>query len=147
MKKKKITNLTIIANYIDKNPGCRRIDVQRHLHEAKFGTFSKKPGCNQYFQRYGQHNNVYLDRLWYNKIGKHVTKSEYYLTRAGESYVNHDIQRNFHQGQYVSVRNEDGGPLCSGLVIECTDSGGVWIYTDGRNKFFNFRKTIVPIHG
>ena len=112
------TNVNLIATYIHNNPGCRRVDLKRMLHKAATGEHTN---CqhdlnrkNQYFQRYGTHDNVYLDRLWYNEHDKDkyeynqwgvrqrtnlTRKSSYQLTWAGEGKVWHrPMLRPFKKG-------------------------------------------------
>tara|TARA_Y100000593_G_scaffold16044_1_gene31675 strand:- start:2369 stop:2914 length:546 start_codon:yes stop_codon:yes gene_type:complete len=122
----KITNVNIIATYIHNNPGCRRVDIKRHLYIARTGQEPSRgyhnQVSNQYFQTYGNASNVYLDRLWYNEIknmryqedssftwwahGKNVNrpgKSSYRLTPRGEDWVKskRELVRPFKPGSLV----------------------------------------------
>ena len=135
------TNVNLIATYIHNNPGCRRVDIKRMLHKAATGEHTNKQhhlACkNQYFQRYGSHDNVYLDRLWRNldDKGRGTTrKSRYYLTWAGEDKVwPRSLRRPFEEGslvewQHTSPNKKRGWqPLHQGLVIERTDLYGLWV--------------------
>ena len=148
------TNVNLIATYIHNNPGCRRVDLKRMLHRAAHGqneTSRYQLNCkNQYFQRYGSADNVYLDRLWYNELDKdtnrirnqwgvrvtHCTrKSSYQLTWSGKNKVWHrPMIRPFEEGslvewQWNSPNNKRYGwrPNMRGLVVERTDLYGLWI--------------------
>ena len=139
------TNVNLIATYIHNNPGCRRVDLKRMLHKATTGEHTDHQShlqCkNQYFQRYGSADNVYLDRLWHNihDIGKHTRKSSYYLTWAGEAKVWHrPMVRPFEEGsivewQWNSPNNPKHGwqPIIQGLVVERTDLYGLWVMPIG----------------
>ena len=152
--REKITNVNIIATYIHNNPGCRRTDIKRHLYLARTG---QKPlrgyhdrVCNQYFQTYGSASNVYLDRLWYNQLGR-PTKSSYVLTAAGKSYVlpKSELVRPFKAGeliewQFDSPRRHgwcvagfaDGRQR--GLVIDCNETYGLWALSlDGNHRYIS----------
>ena len=155
------TNVNLIATYIHNNPGCRRVDLKRMLHKAATG---KNTNCqhdlsckNQYFQRWGTHNNVYLDRLWYNEYDKGTKgtynryggrqrtnltrKSSYQLTWAGENKVWHrPMIRPFKEGsivewQWKSPNNKKHGwqPSMQGLVVECTNLYGLWVLPIGHS--------------
>ena len=147
------TNVNLIATYIHNNPGCRRVDLKRMLHKAATGEHTDKQSdlhCkNQYFQRYGSADNVYLDRLWYNEHDKGTgysrygyrrnqnltRKSSYQLTWAGQDKVWHrPMVRPFEEGslvewQWNSPFNKKHGwqPVMQGLVVERTDLYGLWI--------------------
>lgn len=155
------TNVNLIATYIHNNPGCRRVDLKRMLHKAATGEHTDHQAhlqCkNQYFQRYGSADNVYLDRLWYNKEDKgHVTSgldywgrtrrgrsltrtSSYFLTQAGEHKVWHrPMLRPFKEGsivewQWNSPNNKKHGwqAHMQGLVIERTNLYGLWVLPIG----------------
>ena len=155
------TNVNLIATYIHNNPGCRRVDLKRMLHKAATGEHTDDQHdlhCkNQYFQRYGSHDNVYLDRLWYNREDKgHVQEgldfwgrsrrgrsltrtSSYYLTEAGACKVWHrPMLRPFEEGsivewQWNSPNNKHHGwrPTQQGLVVERTDLYGLWVLPIG----------------
>ena len=139
------TNVNLIATYIHNNPGCRRVDLKRMLHKASTGEhtdlswqLSRK---NQYFQRWGSADNVYLDRLWYseydlqgpscNRYGhrrkpNHTRKSSYQLTWKGTDKIWHrPMIRPFEEGsivewQWNSPNNKKHGwqPTMQGLVVE-----------------------------
>mgnify|MGYP001319941506 CR=1 FL=1 len=145
----KITNLTIIANFIDKNPGCRRTDIKRYLYVARTGEQPQRGYhnrvSNQYFQNYGCHHNVYLNKLWYNR-SSNPAKSEYYLTPAGRRYVNHNLNRGLHKGTLVACRRGRDTSV-RGLVVACNDTGGIWIYSQEQIKYFNHHTEVVPLHG
>ena len=137
------TNVNLIATYIHNNPGCRRVDLKRMLHKAATGKHTDEEHhlwCkNQYFQRYGNNDNVYLDRLWHNLDDKgrgKTRKSRYYLTWAGEDKVWHrPMRRPFEEGSLVewqhvspnSRRRRGWHPLHQGLVIERNDLYGLWV--------------------
>ena len=135
------TNVNLIATHIHNNPGCRRVDLKRMLHKAATGEHTdcqSHLACkNQYFQRYGSHDNVYLDRLWHNLDDKgrgKTRKSRYYLTWAGEDKIWHrPMIRPFEEGslvewQHISPNKKRGWqPLHQGLVIERTDLYGLWV--------------------
>lgn len=139
------TNVNLIATHIHNNPGCRRVDLKRMLHKAATGKHTDSQSnlaCkNQYFQRYGDSDNVYLDRLWHNldDRGRGKTrKSRYYLTWAGEDKVWHrPLVRPFEEGslvewQHISPNKKRGWhPLHQGLVIERTDLYGLWVLSVG----------------
>ena len=140
------TNVNLIATYIYNNPGCRRVDLKRMLHKAATGEHTDKQHhlqCkNQYFQRYGSADNVYLDRLWHNIHDKgrgKTRKSQYYLTWAGEDKVWHrPMRRPFEEGsivewQWNSPFNKKHGwqPTIRGLVVERTDLYGLWVLPIG----------------
>ena len=135
------TNVNLIATHIHNNPGCRRVDLKRMLHKASFGTDVtmqyQTSAKNQYFQRYGNTSNVYLDRMWYNKLdkGKYTRKSSYCLTSAGEKKVWHrPMLRPFEESSLVEWQwnspneNKRGWRILhQGLVVERTDLYGLWI--------------------
>ena len=147
------TNVNLIATYIYNNPGCRRVDLKRMLHKAATGEHTDKQSdlhCkNQYFQRWGSRDNVYLDRLWYNEYDKgssrnysryaenrnYTRKSSYQLTWAGKDKVwTRPMVRPFEEGslvewQWNSPFNKKHGwqPILQGLVVERTDLYGLWI--------------------
>ena len=137
------TNVNLIATYIHNNPGCRRVDLKRMLHKAATGEHTDKQhhlACkNQYFQRYGSADNVYLDRLWHNLDDKgrgKTRKSRYYLTWAGQDKIWHrPMVRPFKEGSLVewqhispnSRRRRGWHPLHQGLVIERNDLYGLWV--------------------
>ena len=153
------TNVNLIATYIHNNPGCRRVDLKRMLHKAATGEHTDKQHhlqCkNQYFQRYGSHDNVYLDRLWYNEHDKGTSngysrygyrrtqnltrKSSYQLTWAGQDKVWHrPMVRPFKEGsivewQWHSPNNKKHGwqPTMQGLVVERTHLYGLWVLPIG----------------
>ena len=155
------TNVNLIATYIANNPGCRRVDLKRMLHKAAHGEDTNKQSklwCkNQYFQRYGTGNNVYLDRLWYNQFDqeqKHcnrwgiytsrsiVRKSSYQLTLDGKEKVwPLPTVRPFEAGslvewQYNSPKTRSPwkkgwNPMHKALVLECTDLYGLWVMLIG----------------
>jgi archaellin len=139
------TNVNLIATYIHNNPGCRRVDLKRMLHKATTGRDADKQYhlyCkNQYFQRYANNGNRYLDRLWYNELDrrKYTRKSSYHLTRDGRDKVCHDpMIRPFEPGsivewQYNSPNNIKHGwqPRMQGLVVERTDLYGLWVMPIG----------------
>ena len=141
------TNVNLIATYIHNNPGCRRVDLKRMLHKAATGehtdcqdNLSRK---NQYFQRWGSHDNVYLDRLWHNveDKGKYTRKSRYYLTWAGKDKVWHcPMIRPFEEGsivewQWNSPNDKRYGwkPVMQGLVVERTHLYGLWVMPIGHD--------------
>ena len=155
------TNVNLIATYIHNNPGCRRVDLKRMLHKAATGEHTDDQHdlhCkNQYFQRYGSHGNVYLDRLWYNSEDKgHVTSgldywgrsrrgrsltrtSSYHLTDEGQRKVwRGHMYRPFEEGsivewQWNSPNNKHYGwrPTSQGLVVERTGLYGLWVMPIG----------------
>ena len=139
------TNVNLIATYIHNNPGCRRVDLKRMLHKAATGEHTDSQQdlwCkNQYFQRYGSDDNIYLDRLWRNidDKGKYTRRSRYYLTRAGEDKVWHrPMIRPFKEGsivewQWNSPNNKKHGwqAHMQGLVVERTDLYGLWVLPIG----------------
>jgi len=152
------TNVNLIATYIHNNPGCRRVDLKRMLHKAATGEDTDKQHhlqCkNQYFQRYGSADNVYLDRLWYNTLDKGTSggynrwgwphrkptrKSSYHLTWQGKDKVWHrPMLRPFEEGsivewQWNSPKNKKHGwqPMMQGLVVERTDLYGLWVMPIG----------------
>ena len=157
------TNVNLIATYIHNNPGCRRVDLKRMLHKAATGEHTDNQhhlACkNQYFQRYGSADNVYLDRLWYNskdkghvrdktpggywyhgRSGRSLTRtSSYHLTWQGEDKVWHrPMIRPFKEGsivewQWNSPNNKKHGwqPIMQGLVVERTDLYGLWVLPIG----------------
>ena len=156
------TNVNLIATYIYNNPGCRRVDLKRMLHKAATGEHTDNQSylaCkNQYFQRYGNSDNVYLDRLWYNEHDKHgrsysrqwnrhrsgwnqntTRKSSYQLTWAGEDKVwSRPMVRPFLEGsivewQWNSPFNKKHGwqPIMQGLVVERTHLYGLWVLPIG----------------
>ena len=150
------TNVNLIATYIHNNPGCRRVDLKRMLHKAATGEHTdnrRDLDCkNQYFQRYGSADNIYLDRLWYNeydeqrgssrynryggRYNRNLTrKSSYQLTWQGEDKVWHrPMIRPFKESslvewQWNSPFNKKHGwqPVMQGLVVERTDLYGLWV--------------------
>ena len=150
------TNVNLIATYIHNNPGCRRVDLKRMLHKAATGEHTDRQShlaCkNQYFQRYGSSDNVYLDRLWYNEHDKGSTlsysgwrnygenrnptrTSSYRLKGAGWDKVlsPERMVRPFKPGELVEWQhtspNKKRGwhPLHQGLVIERNDLYGLWV--------------------
>lgn len=153
------TNVNLIATYIHNHPGCRRVDLKRMLHKAATGEHTDKQSDlrrkNQYFQRYGSADNVYLDRLWYNEYDKGnesgynewgyrwsvnlTRKSSYRLTWEGKSKVwTHSMFRPFEEGsivewQWNSPNNPKHGwqPFMQGLVVERTDLYGLWVLPIG----------------
>jgi len=139
------TNVNLIATYIHNNPGCRRVDLKRMLHKAATGEDTDKQHnlwCkNQYFQRYGNNGNRYLDRLWYNELdrNKYTRKSSYRLTYEGRDKVWHrPMVRPFEAGsivewQWNSPNNIKHGwqPTMQGLVVERTDLYGLWVMPIG----------------
>ena len=154
------TNVNLIATYIHNNPGCRRVDLKRMLHKAATGEHTDKQHdlwCkNQYFQRYGNNGNVYLDRLWYNerdnggkerynRYGYRRTQnltrtSSYQLTWQGADKVfpKHRMIRPFEEGslvewQWNSPFNKKHGwhPWGQGLVVDRTDLYGLWVLPIG----------------
>ena len=154
------TNVNLIATYIHRNPGCRRVDIKRMLHKAATGENTDKQShlqCkNQYFQRYGSADNVYLDRLWYNEYDKgskrvcnrygyavdrnYTRKSSYQLTWEGKHKVFHPSRliRPFEEGtivewQWNSPNNPKHGwqPTMQGLVVERTELYGLWVLPIG----------------
>ena len=152
------TNVNLIATYIHNNPGCRRVDLKRMLHKAATGEHTDKQHdlwCkNQYFQRYGNNDNVYLDRLWYNEYDKgpsysryghrrsqnYTRKSSYQLTWQGTDKVfpKHRMVRPFEEGsivewQWNSPFNKKHGwqPTIQGLVVERTELYGLWVLPIG----------------
>ena len=154
------TNVNLIATYIYNNPGCRRVDLKRMLHKAATGEHTDNQHdlhCkNQYFQRYGTHDNVYLDRLWYNEYDpgtkrinrygyrenrNYTRKSSYQLTWAGEKKVwRRSMLRPFNEGsivewQWNSPNNKRYGwqPTMQGLVVERTDLYGLWVLPIGHS--------------
>jgi len=146
----KVTNLTIIANYIDKNPGCRRTDIKRYLYIARIGEEPQRGYhnrlSNQYFQSYGDASNVYLNKLWYNASTK-KSKSQYYLTPAGRRYVNHNINLQLPEGTYVSLLAGQTSIKLRGLIISCNDTAGGWIFTGNRVVYFSHHDRVIPMHG
>lgn len=156
------TNVNLIATYIHNNPGCRRVDLKRMLHKAATGEDTDKQhelACkNQYFQRYGSADNVYLDRLWYNEHDKGTVKmcnrwggviqanrtriSSYQLTSQGKDKVwSCPMLRPFEEGsliewQWESPRSRKRGgwhPVMRGLVVERTDLYGLWLLPIGNS--------------
>ena len=140
------TNVNLIATYIHNNPGCRRVDLKRMLHKAATGEHTDCQhhlACkNQYFQRYGSADNVYLDRLWHNaedKGPRKTRKSRYYLTWSGQRKIWHrPMIRPFEEGslvewQWNSPFNKKHGwqPWGQGLVVERTDLYGLWVMPIG----------------
>lgn len=139
------TNVNLIATYIHNNPGCRRVDLKRMLHKAATGEHTDRQShlqCkNQYFQRYGSADNVYLDRLWHNihDRGKYTRKSSYYLTWAGQDKVWHrPMVRPFEEGSIVEWQwNSPNNPKhgwqahMQGLVVERTQLYGLWVLPIG----------------
>ena len=153
------TNVNLIATYIHNNPGCRRVDLKRMLHKAATGEDPTRQHQlqrkNQYFQRYGSDDNVYLDRLWYNEHDKGTKgtytryggrqrtnltrKSSYQLTYQGRDKVWHrPMVRPFEAGsivewQWNSPNNIKHGwqPTMQGLVVERTDLYGLWVMPIG----------------
>ena len=153
------TNVNLIATYIHNNPGCRRVDIKRMLHKAATGEDTECQSylaCkNQYFQRYGNSDNVYLDRLWYNELdggtskgysrtgyrcNQNLTrKSSYRLTWAGQDKIWHrPMVRPFEEGaivewQWNSPFNKKHGwqPTIGGLVVERTELYGLWVLPIG----------------
>ena len=137
------TNVNLIATYIHNNPGCRRVDLKRMLHKAATGEHTDRQSDlwrkNQYFQRYGSADNIYLDRLWHNLDDKgrgKTRKSRYYLTWAGEDKVwSQPLVRPFEEGSLVewqhtspnSRRRRGWYPIHQGLVIERNDLYGLWV--------------------
>ena len=144
------TNVNLIATYIHNNPGCRRVDLKRMLHKAATGEHTDKQHhlqCkNQYFQRFGSADNVYLDRLWYNEHDRgtatsynrygyrgnrnYTRKSSYQLTWKGTDKVlsKDRLIRPFEEGsivewQWNSPFNKKHGwqPIMQGLVVERTE--------------------------
>ena len=132
------------------------------LHKAATGEHTDNQSylaCkNQYFQRYGNSDNVYLDRLWYNEHDKHgrsysrqwnrhrsgwnqntTRKSSYQLTWAGEDKVwSRPMVRPFLEGsivewQWNSPFNKKHGwqPIMQGLVVERTHLYGLWVLPIG----------------
>ena len=130
------------------------------LHKAATGEHTDcqhNLACkNQYFQRYGSADNVYLDRLWYNEHDKGASssrydryglrktqnptrKSSYQLTWAGEDKVWHrPMVRPFEEGsivewQWNSPNNKKYGwqPTIQGLVVERTELYGLWVLPIG----------------
>ena len=153
------TNVNLIATYIYNNPGCRRVDLKRMLHKAATGNHTD---CqhdlarkNQYFQRYGSADNVYLDRLWYNEYDKgtsqrynrygyvanrnYTRKSSYQLTWAGQDKIwRRPMVRPFEEGsivewQWNSPNDPRHGwqPTLQGLVVERTELYGLWVLPIG----------------
>ena len=155
------TNVNLIATYIHRNPGCRRVDIKRMLHKAATGEHTDNQShlqCkNQYFQRYGSADNVYLDRLWYNEHDKgpcthgynrygyaetrnYTRKSSYHLTWEGREKVlsKERLIRPFEEGtivewQWNSPFNKEHGwqPIIQGLVVERTELYGLWVLPIG----------------
>ncbi len=153
------TNVNLIATYIYNNPGCRRVDLKRMLHKAASGEDTAEQHQlarkNQYFQRYGSADNVYLDRLWYNEHDKGTStgysrygyrraqnltrKSSYQLTWAGEEKVWHrPMVRPFEEGSIVEWQwNSPNNPkygwqaVMQGLVVERTGLYGLWVLPIG----------------
>ena len=154
------TNVNLIATYIHNNPGCRRVDLKRMLHKAATGEHTDKQSdlhCkNQYFQRWGSRDNVYLGRLWYNEYDKGTKgtytryggrqrtnltrKSSYQLTLQGEDKVfpKHRMIRPFEEGcivewQWNSPNDKRHGwqPVIQGLVVERTELYGLWVLPIG----------------
>lgn len=152
------TNVNLIATYIHNNPGCRRVDLKRMLHKAATGEHTNKQSdlhCkNQYFQRYGSADNVYLDRLWYNELDKgnprgysrygvdnrnYTRKSSYQLTWRGEDKVWHrPMVRPFEEGSLVewqwnspNYRKHGWQPVVKGIVVERTNLYGLWVLPIG----------------
>ena len=154
------TNVNLIATFIHNHPGCRRVDIKRMLHKAATGEHTDNQShlsCkNQYFQRYGSADNVYLDRLWYNEYDKekstrynrygyavnrnYVRKSSYQLTWEGREKVfsKHRLIRPFEEGsivewQWNSPFNKKHGwqPIMQGLVVERTELYGLWVLPIG----------------
>ena len=153
------TNVNLIATFIHNNPGCRRVDLMRMLHKAATGEDTDHQAhlqCkNQYFQRYGSADNVYLDRLWYNEHDKgskagynrygyagnrnYTRKSSYQLTWQGQDKVWHrPMVRPFEEGsivewQWNSPNNKKHGwqPIIQGLVVERTELYGLWVLPIG----------------
>ena len=155
------TNVNLIATYIHNNPGCRRVDLKRMLHKAATGEHTDCQhdlACkNQYFQRYGNSDNVYLDRLWYNEHDKggstnrynrygyrrtqnYTRKSSYQLTWQGTDKVfpKERMIRPFEEGsivewQWNSPFNKKHGwqPTIRGLVVERTELYGLWVLPIG----------------
>lgn len=152
------TNINLIATFIHHNPGCRRVDIKRMLHKAATGEHTDKQSdlwCkNQYFQRYGNNDNVYLDRLWYNEHDKgpsysryghrrsanYTRKSSYQLTWQGTDKVfpKQRMVRPFEEGsivewQWNSPFNKKHGwqPTIRGLVVERTELYGLWVLPIG----------------
>ena len=169
------TNVNLIATYIHNNPGCRRVDIKRMLHKAATGKDATRRGqldCkNQYFQRYGTHSNVYLDRLWYNEldkgtggvtnrwgaiVAKNLTRtSSYQLTDDGKDKVWHrPMIRPFKDGDLVEWQwHSPNGkrrvwrPIMKGLVVECTDLYGLWVLPIGiANVHLDFGEAIYVSH-
>ena len=153
------TNVNLIATYIHNNPGCRRVDLKRMLHKAATGEHTDRQSdlsCkNQYFQRFGSRDNIYLDRFWYNihdkgnqsgitKYGyryyQNLTrKSSYYLTWEGKNKIwQRSLLRPFEEGsivewQWNSPNNKKHGwqPIIQGLVVERTELYGLWVLPIG----------------
>jgi len=162
------TNVNLIATFIHNNPGCRRVDIKRMLHRAAYGeneTRRSQLDCkNQYFQRYGSANNVYLDRLWfneydggssssYNRYGyaekrNYTRKSSYQLTWQGKDKIWHrPMRRPFEEGslvewQYISPnrhRKRGWHPSHRGLVVERSDLYGLWVLGVGGSATYGPR--------
>jgi len=152
------TNVNLIATYIRNNPGCRRVDLKRMLHKAATGEHTdcqSRLACkNQYFQRYGSADNVYLDRLWYNEHDKDgflsrgkgrysrnlTRRSSYQLTWQGSDKVfpKERLIRPFKEGtivewQWNSPFNKKHGwqAHMQGLVVERTELYGLWVLPIG----------------
>tara|TARA_X000000950_G_C13789064_1_gene608564 strand:+ start:100 stop:660 length:561 start_codon:yes stop_codon:yes gene_type:complete len=156
------TNVNLIATFIHNNPGCRRVDLKRMLHKAATGEHTDCQSLlackNQYFQRYGSRDNVYLDRLWYNERDKDgpkfpqgdcfpmrystnlTRKSSYQLTWQGSEKVfpKERLIRPFEEGsivewQWNSPFNKKHGwqAHMQGLVVERTELYGLWVLPIG----------------
>ena len=154
------TNVNLIATFIHNNPGCRRVDIKRMLHKAATGEHTDDQSylaCkNQYFQRFGSRENVYLDRLWYNEHDRGTTtsynrygyrgnrnytrKSSYQLTWKGTDKVlsKDRLIRPFEEGsivewQWNSPFNKKHGwqPIMQGLVVERSKLYGMWVLPIG----------------
>lgn len=84
-----MTNVEFIATYIFNNPGARRRDVIRAMHDwrkLRYDPVSCRGQWGQYFNRYAKSSNRYIDTHW-TYVEPNNPRSGYVLTTKGLGWV------------------------------------------------------------
>ena len=108
---KSTTNVEFIATYIFYHPGARHVEIMRALRKwrgiSDMSWGRRNTWGRQYFSRYAQASNRYLDVTWKTVVpGK--PRSGYILTPLGLSKVRRVITQH-RNGSNMNLEKENRG--------------------------------------
>lgn len=95
-----MTNVEFIATYIFNNPGARRGEIIRAMHDWRGVSYHPKWSrgqWGQYFNRWATASNQYIDTHW-TYVEPHKPRSGYVLTSLGLGWVRDEISRHRNSG-------------------------------------------------